>query len=230
MLDIELTFDRDCLYSTPSPAAVQRQLDADPARWSMRLVGRGDLQATFAFRGFEEVRRLGLRRATEAAVRAAGPDGEPLAPCPLVSSPVIQKRPVFERTEGMLVGGVTCSAPMRTTVTYVGASAGHGFLPCASSHLACFTTRRRGQQSCMKCHADRASVWAAGPEGDLNTGMLTVDSVVPGGVADGFLQPGDVLVWLSLSLSETLQCAVCGDPCTLLLSDMQPTLPTSRQA
>ena len=34
-------------------------------------MARGDLQATFAFRGFEEVRRLGLRRSTEAAVRAA---------------------------------------------------------------------------------------------------------------------------------------------------------------
>ncbi len=34
----------------------------------------------------------------------------------------------------------------------------------------------------------------AGAEGDLNIGMLTVDSVVPGGIADGFLQPGDVLV------------------------------------
>jgi len=50
---------------------LQRQLDSDPGAWAAALVARGDLQATFAFRGFEEVRRLGLRRDTEAAVRAA---------------------------------------------------------------------------------------------------------------------------------------------------------------
>jgi len=50
---------------------LQRHLDADTGAWAAALVARGDLQATFAFRGFEEVRRLGLRRDTEAAVRAA---------------------------------------------------------------------------------------------------------------------------------------------------------------
>ncbi len=30
-----------------------------------------ELQATFLFKGFEEVRRLGLQRATEASIRAA---------------------------------------------------------------------------------------------------------------------------------------------------------------
>jgi len=34
----------------------------------------------------------------------------------------------------------------------------------------------------------------AGEDSDLITGMLTVESVIPGGVSDGFLQPGDVLV------------------------------------
>ena len=69
-------------------AVLQRQLDADPAAWRAALVARGDLQATFAFRGFEETRRLGLRRGTEAAVRAAAAaasiaaaDGN--SPCPL---------------------------------------------------------------------------------------------------------------------------------------------------
>lgn len=49
----------------------QAQLDRDPVCWRAACVGRGDLQATFGFKGFEEVRRLGLRRETEAAVRAA---------------------------------------------------------------------------------------------------------------------------------------------------------------
>jgi hypothetical protein len=51
-------------------------------------------------------------------------------------------------------------------------------------------------------------VSAAGAEGDLNTGMLTVDSVVPGGVADGFLQPGDVLVRLATSPSTPMSRVV----------------------
>ena len=34
----------------------------------------------------------------------------------------------------------------------------------------------------------------AGDDSDLITGMLTIESVIPGGVSDGFLQPGDVLV------------------------------------
>lgn len=39
--------------------------------WAAPAIPRGDLQATFAFKGFDEVRRLGLGEATEAAARAA---------------------------------------------------------------------------------------------------------------------------------------------------------------
>jgi hypothetical protein len=35
------------------------------------VIPRGDLQTTFGFKGFEEVRRLGLSQATEALVRSA---------------------------------------------------------------------------------------------------------------------------------------------------------------
>ena len=37
----------------------------------MPPVSRGDLQTTFCFRGFDEVRRLGLTQAMEAQVRLA---------------------------------------------------------------------------------------------------------------------------------------------------------------
>ena len=74
----------------------------EPGSWEAPNVPRGDLQATFRFQGFDEVRRLGLSKATESRVRA-----------------------------------------------------------------------EKGEE----CH-----------------GMLTVESAVPGGPAEGFLEPGDVLV------------------------------------
>ena len=42
-----------------------------PGAWRAPAIPRGDLQATFVFKGFDEVQRLGLTHATEAAVRAA---------------------------------------------------------------------------------------------------------------------------------------------------------------
>ncbi|KAK9843749.1 hypothetical protein WJX81_004878 [Elliptochloris bilobata] len=46
-----------------------------PERWPAPRISRGDLQATFTFKGFDDVRRLGLRAATEAAVRACSSGG-----------------------------------------------------------------------------------------------------------------------------------------------------------
>lgn len=108
------------------------------AGWLPPRVPRGDLQATFIFKGFDEVRRLGLRKETEAAVRQARKDAE-----------------VAELLEEGAPGA---------------------------------------------------------------TGMLTVESVVPGGPADGKLEPGDVLVRLGgrvvtefLSMEELLDDAVGGE-------------------
>ena len=39
--------------------------------WGACQIPRGDLQTTFLFKGFDEARRLGLNRDTEAHVRAA---------------------------------------------------------------------------------------------------------------------------------------------------------------
>ncbi|KAK3288425.1 hypothetical protein CYMTET_4082 [Cymbomonas tetramitiformis] len=45
-----------------------------PQRWSTPHLPRGTMQATFTYIGFDEVRRLGVRRETEASVREAVPD------------------------------------------------------------------------------------------------------------------------------------------------------------
>ncbi|KAK9816755.1 hypothetical protein WJX72_004724 [[Myrmecia] bisecta] len=88
---------------------------AGPDRWPQPQIPRGDFQATFVFKGFEEVRRLGLTHQTEAVVRAAAAQ-----------------------------------------------------------------------------EASEAEGIATGPP----TGMLVVDSIVPGGPADGALEPGDALIKL----------------------------------
>ncbi len=68
------------------------------------------------------------------------------------------------------------------------------------------------------CNLDISLISAfvhAGQGGDGHTGMLVVDSVLPGGPADGKLQPGDVLVRLGgrvttafLPLEAALDAAV----------------------
>ncbi|GAB4820286.1 hypothetical protein N2152v2_007332 [Parachlorella kessleri] len=110
---------------------LQGCLDEQPEGWSATRIPRGDLQATFLFKGFDEVRRLGLRKETEAEVRAA--------------------------------------------------------------------------------HQSAAAAGIA----EYSTGMLVVESVVPGGPADGVLEPGDVLVRLDggittdfLSMEDLLDARV----------------------
>ena len=48
-----------------------QDIEEHPGAWRAPAIPRGDLQATFVFKGFDEVQRLGLTHATEAAVRAA---------------------------------------------------------------------------------------------------------------------------------------------------------------
>lgn len=76
-----------------------------PGRWPAPRIARGDLQATFTFKGFDDVRRLGLRAATEAAVRACGSGAPPtVTACGmhtlLVCFHLFNKRSTVLRTDG----------------------------------------------------------------------------------------------------------------------------------
>ncbi|KAL0022065.1 hypothetical protein WJX79_000023 [Trebouxia sp. C0005] len=84
-------------------------------QWGSCHIPRGDLQTTFLFKGFDEARRLGLNRETEAEVRAA----------------------LAEETADVSVPGAANSA---------------------------------------------------------STGMLVVDSIVPGSFAESLLEPGDIII------------------------------------
>lgn len=100
--------------------------------WQAPLIPRGDLQATFIFKGFDEIKRLGLKAETEAQVRAA-------------QAHIIS-------TETNKINGTSSSTSVEDSV------------------LVAMSGR--------------------------STGMLVVDSIVPGGPSDGFLEPGDVLIKL----------------------------------
>ena len=71
--------------------------------WSSQSIPRGDVQATFVFKGFDEVCRLGLRRETEAEARKVGVDTLPPGGSPgmLVVHSVVPLGPV----DGMLEAG-----------------------------------------------------------------------------------------------------------------------------
>uniref|UniRef100_A0A2C9WK14 PDZ domain-containing protein n=1 Tax=Manihot esculenta TaxID=3983 RepID=A0A2C9WK14_MANES len=55
---------------------IQKGKDSNMSRWGTVFISRGTLQVTFRYKGFDEVRRLGLKRETEQMVRQASPTGE----------------------------------------------------------------------------------------------------------------------------------------------------------
>ena len=102
-----------------------------PGVWPAPVIPRGDLQTTFVFKGFDEVRRLGLQQETERRVRN--------------------------------------------------------------------------------------SKTAPGPEGaQHSTGMLVVDSVVPGCACDGVIEAGDVLVELNGQVGAYVCAYVCARVCVYM--------------
>lgn len=86
--------------------------------WSSQCIPRGDLQATFVFKGFDEVCRLGLRRETEAEARYVGVDTLPPGGSPgmLVVHSVVPLGPVDGRLEA---GDVLVSVNGRIVVDFL---------------------------------------------------------------------------------------------------------------
>lgn len=58
--------------------------------WRAPIIPRGDLQATFVFKGFDEVQRLGLTHTTEAAVRAASRQSARSGETPILTQQHVQ--------------------------------------------------------------------------------------------------------------------------------------------
>ena len=150
---------------------------------------RGDLQTTFQFKGFDELKRLGLSTETEEAARRAQ-EKRILAGLP--------------RNDG----GNRASESDGEAIDAVGGGGSHAVVGNPSEAIE--EMRRSGSCVAMdvsvssrprieepmndaSIESDNVAGAIAALEGRA-VGMLVVDTVIPRGPGDGLLEPGDILV------------------------------------